>query len=376
MLDDLTGITVVSLEQAVAAPFASCKLADAGATVIKIERSEGDFARRYDRMAKGQSAYFVWLNRGKSSVALDIKDPGDAQSLLKLIDRADVFIQNLSVGAAARAGFAHEELRKRNPRLITCNISGYGTDGPYRNMKAYDLLVQAESGLCDITGPPDSPSRVGVSVSDIAGGMYAHAAILQALYRREQCNEGRNIDVSLFDAMADWMTVPLLQQEYGDTALKRAGLHHLTIAPYGSYLCKDKQHVLFSIQNEREWHRFCCDVIEDELMLADERFADNTSRVSNRPALDERIAAALTKLPRETVIRRFDESRIAYGLLNTVDDLIRHPQLRRVSVATPGGEIQMPAPPARIGGAELKIRAVPEVGEGNSEFFRSTTMGS
>jgi crotonobetainyl-CoA:carnitine CoA-transferase CaiB-like acyl-CoA transferase len=373
MLSDLSNVTVVSLEQAVAAPYASCKLADAGANVIKIERSEGDFARRYDRLVKGQSAYFVWLNRGKSSVTLDIKNPKDKETLLRLIDQADVFIQNLAVGAAERAGFAHAELRRKNPRLITCNISGYGEEGPYRNMKAYDLLVQAESGLCDITGPPDSPSRVGVSVCDIAGGMYAHAAILQALYCREQSNEGRNIDVSLFDAMADWMTVPLLQQEYGGKTLKRTGIHHLTIAPYGSYPCKDGKQVLFSIQNEREWEQFCRVVIEDDAILADKRFVDNTSRVANREALDERIVIALTKHPREAITQRFDDARIAYGLLNSVGDLAHHPQLRRVPVMTPSGEIQMPAPPARIGGAELEIRSVPDIGQTNPGLAKPLT---
>ncbi len=363
MLDDLNDITVVSLEQAVAAPYASCKLADAGAKVIKIERSEGDFARRYDRLVKGQSAYFVWLNRGKNSLVLDIKNPADANKLLKLIDEADVFIQNLSVGAADRAGFGHYVLRKKNPRLITCNISGYGDSGPYAKMKAYDLLIQAESGLCNITGSTDSPSRVGVSVCDIAAGMYAHAAILQALYHRKHSGTGRNIDVSLFDSMADWMTVPLLQQEYGDITLQRAGLHHLTIAPYGAYQCKNNASVLFSIQNEREWEQFCQHVIEDTSLLTDERFIDNTRRVQNRKALDALLIPALIQLPRPLVIERFEQARIAYGLLNTVADLANHPQLRLMTVKTPNGEIQMPAPPARINGDELYVKPVPDKGE-------------
>lgn len=363
MLDDLKDITVVSLEQAVAAPYASCRLADAGARVIKIERNEGDFARRYDRFVKGQSAYFVWLNRGKESMTLDIKDKQDADLLRQIIAKADVFIQNLSSGAAARAGFGHETLREIRSELITCNISGYGQTGPYQNMKAYDLLVQAESGLCAITGPDESPSRVGISVCDIAAGMYAHAAILQALYQRQQSGKGRNIDVSLFDAMADWMSVPLLQYDYGKVELERAGLHHLTIAPYGAYPCKNNETVLFSVQNEREWESFCKQVLMDGMLAQDARFKDNTARLQNRIELDLHIKGVFEQQSRKDIIEKLKKAEIAFGLLNTVGDLVAHPQLRRVPVETSLGEIKLPAPPAQLGGKELALGKVPGLGE-------------
>ena len=362
MTGALDGLLVVSLEQAVAAPYCSSRLADAGARVIKVERPEGDFARGYDRVAKGESAYFVWLNRGKQSIALDIKEPGDKALLGRMIAAADVFIQNLAPGAAARAGFGSADLRARHPRLIACDISGYGEDGPYAEMKAYDLLVQAESGLAAITGRPEGPGRVGVSVCDIAAGMYAHAAILEALLARQTTGEGRAVAVSLFDGLADWMTVPLLHQVYGGRAPARVGLSHPSIAPYGVYACSDGE-VVISIQNEREWQRFCAEVLGQESLAGDPRFADNSARVANRPALDGEIAKVFGALARATVIERLTAARIAYGAVNSVADLANHPQLRRSPVETPSGALELVAPPARIAGSEASLGSVPACDE-------------
>ncbi|MEM9735913.1 MAG: CaiB/BaiF CoA-transferase family protein, partial [Pseudomonadota bacterium] len=256
-MGDLSGLLVVSVEQAVAAPYASAQLADAGARVIKIERPEGDFARRYDGLVAGQSAYFVWLNRGKEAICLDLKAKADREILAAMVAQADVFLQNLAPGAIERLGFAPEELRRRNPRLITCSVSGYGADGPYREMKAYDLLIQAEAGLAEITGNPQGPARDGVSVCDIAAGMGAHQAILQALFARERSGEGRAIQISLFGAMADWMNVPYLQHRYGGKAPGRPGLQHPSIAPYGAFPTGDGKTLLIAVQNEREWQRLC-----------------------------------------------------------------------------------------------------------------------
>ena len=369
MADELKGIQVLSLEQAVAAPYASSRLADAGARVIKIERPEGDFARGYDALVGGQSAYFVWLNRGKQSLVADIKDQSDAALLDRVLRRTDVFIQNLMPGAAARAGFGSDVLRQRYPRLITCDISGYGDDGPYRNMKAYDLLVQAESGLCSVNGTADQPARVGVSVCDIAAGMYAHQAILQALFARERSGQGQAISVSLFAAMADWMNVPYLQFRYGGRVPPRTGLHHPTIAPYGAYPCGDGQHILFSIQNEREWARLRDDVLERADLAQDPRFADNPSRVANRPALDAIVCESLGRWPRKQVADRLRAAKIAYGMLSSLDDLCRHPQARLATVESPGGPVDLLAPPPIVDGAAPALGAVPKLGE-HSDLIR------
>ena len=358
MAGPLDGLLVVSLEQAVAAPYCSSRLADAGARVIKVERPEGDFARGYDRVARGQSAYFIWLNRGKESIALNIKDGADKALLARLIARADVFIQNLAPGAAARAGFGSEDLRRRHPRLVTCDISGYGEQGPYAEMKAYDLLVQAESGLAAITGRPEGPGRVGVSVCDIAAGMYAYMAVLEALIERQRSGGGKAIAVSLFDGMADWMTVPLLHQAYGGRAPARAGLNHPSIAPYGAYAAADGE-VVLSIQNEREWRRFCAEVLARPALAEDPHFADNPARVANRPALDREIAAVFGTLGRDALIGRLRAAGIAYGALNSVAELDCHPQLRRTAVETPGGAVELVAPPARVGGETVALGAVP-----------------
>lgn len=367
-MDDLSGLLVVSLEQAVAAPYCSGRLADAGARVIKIERPEGDFARRYDHAVKGQSSYFVWLNRGKESLVLDIKDEGDKALLSRLLSRADVFIQNLAPGAAERAGFGSAEWRRRNPRLITCDITGYGEEGPYAEMKAYDLLVQAESGLCSINGGPEAPARVGVSVCDIAAGMSAHASILQALYARERTGRGRGIKTSLFAGMADWMSVPYLHLVYGGKAPERSGLDHPSIAPYGPYRCADGA-VLISIQNEREWKSLCETVLRLPGLATEAPFHENSSRVAHRAELNRRIEAVLAALPRAEVEARLRAAQVAYGGLNSVAEFARHPQLRTLPVETPGGPVDLIAPPAQVVGDELRLRPVPAVGA-QSEAIR------
>jgi crotonobetainyl-CoA:carnitine CoA-transferase CaiB-like acyl-CoA transferase len=370
----LDGLLVVSLEQAVAAPYASSRLADAGARVIKIERPEGDFARRYDNYARGESAYFVWLNRGKQSLTLDIKNADDAALLHRLLARADVFIQNLAPGAAARAGFGSADLRARRPELITCDISGYGEDGPYRDMKAYDLLVQAETALASVTGTPDAPGRVGVSVCDIACGMASHAAILEALIARGITGAGRALACSLFDGMADWMNVPFLQYAYGNGMPPRLGLNHPSIAPYGAYACSDGSEVVIAIQNQREWRRLCAEVLDDAGMADDPLFAGNLARVANRPALDARINAVFGSLTRAQLVTRLSAAQIAYGAVNSVADFAAHPQLRRATVETAGGPVDLAAPPVRVDGRAPALRPVPALGE-HSETIRAEFGG-
>lgn len=362
MASDLSGLFVVSVEQAVAAPYLSGRLAEAGARVIKIERPEGDFARQYDHLVHGESAYFVWLNRGKESVCLDLRQEDDKALLEEMISRADVFIQNLAPGAISRLGFAPERLRAENPRLITVSISGYGEDGPYRDLKAYDLLVQAESGLSSITGNEEGPARVGVSVCDISAGMTAHQAVLQALFARERTGEGRHIAVSLYHALADWMNVPYLQFAYGGKTPARSGLNHPTIAPYGAYAGSDGKEVLFSIQNEREWVILCRDVLGREEVAADPRFNSNSNRVANREALDGIIASVFGTLPRDEIAARLEAARIAYGRVSTMDDLLAHPQNRYVEADTPTGPVRLLAPGALVDGQSPAFGPVPALG--------------
>ena len=375
----LEGILVVSLDQAVAAPYTASRLADAGARVIKVERPGGDFARRYDTVVNGESAYFVWLNRGKESVELDIKDAGDAALLERMIGQADVFIQNLAPGAAERAGFGSVALRARLPSLITCDISGYGDDGPYRDMKAYDLLVQGESGLASITGAPEGPSRVGVSVCDIAAGMYALTGILEALYERQRTGLGKGVQVSLFDAMADWMSVPLLYHDFTGRGPARVGLRHPSITPYEAFETEDGERVIISIQNEREWVNLCQQVLERPSMASDRRFAGNEARNENRAAVIAEIQAVFSNLTRETLTARLKEARIAYGAVNSPADLAAHAQLRRAPVATPGGTIDAVAPPVRLAGEEPDLRPVPGLGEQSAAIraeFAATNEGT
>ncbi len=359
MSGPLDGLLVVALEQAVAAPYCSCRLADAGARVIKIERRGGDFARHYDRVAHGESANFVWLNRGKESIVLDIKDPADLALARRIIGRADVFLQNLAPGAAARAGLDPDDLRRANPRLVTCAISGYGEDGPYHRMKAYDLLVQAESGLCSLTGTPDAAGRVGVSVCDIAAGMAAYQGILEALLARQESGRGGHLSVSLFDGMADWMAVPLLHYEHTGEAPPRVGLRHPSIAPYGVFATLDGAEIVISIQNDREWAAFCDIVLRRPDWATAGAYATNPDRVANRESLDSAIAARFASLDLTELRELLDRARTAYGLVNGIDGLSRHSALRRVTAGTPSGPVDLPAPPVRHAGQDIPRRAVP-----------------
>ena len=358
----LEGLLVVALEQAVAAPYCSSRLADAGARVIKIERAEGDFARGYDTAAGGMSSYFVWLNRGKESLVADIKKPADADLLHALLSKADVFIQNLAPGAAERAGFGSATLREKYPRLITVDISGYGPGNSYTDMKAYDLLVQAESGLAEITGHPAGPGRVGVSVCDIACGMSAHAAILEALIARSITGEGSAIETSLFAGMADWMNVPLLYFEGTGAAPQRMGLAHPSICPYGAFALKDGSLVLISIQNEREWTNFCRVVMDDADLPSKPGYESNTIRVANRTHVDGHVGSVFATLGREAAEHRLREAGTAYGFVNTVSELVHHPALRRIAVETPNGPVSIVAPPTTRDGAAPRLGAVPDIG--------------
>ena len=359
----LDGILVLSLEQAVAAPYCASRLADAGARVIKVERPEGDFARRYDAAVYGQSTYFVWLNRGKESLVADIKDPADAALLHRILAQADVFIQNLAPGAAARAGFGSETLREQHPSLITVDVSGYGEGHSYETMKAYDLLVQAESGLAAITGHPAGPGRVGVSACDIACGMAAHAGILEALIERARTGIGRTLKVSLFDGMADWMNVPLLYFEGTGQAPTRQGLAHPSICPYGAFPTQDGTPILISIQNEREWQSFCTTVLGNPTLPTQPGFDSNTTRVANRPQVDALIATQFATLTLEQATTRLTQAKTAYGRVNDLQALANHPALRRLPVQTPNGPATLIAPPVLTPDTPTHLRPVPALGQ-------------
>jgi itaconate CoA-transferase len=364
----LSGIIVVSLEQAVAAPFATRQLADLGARVIKVERPEvGDFARGYDRTVKGLASHFVWLNRSKESVTLDLKQDGAKEILNRLIESADVFVQNLAPGATGRLGFGAQTLRERHPSLIVCDVSGYGSSGPYRDKKAYDLLVQCEAGVVSITGTPDSPSKVGVSIADIACGMYAYSGILAALFRRERTGEGAAIEVSLFEALAEWMGFPAYFTMYGGKEPPRTGASHAAIAPYGPFECGDGEVIFLGIQNEREWERFCEAVLEQPALANDERFASNSERVENRDDLHQEIEAILEELSSQEAIERLDDAKIANARMRTVRDFLEHPQLeargRWREVGSPVGPLRALLPPAIMDGEEPVMAPIPEVGE-------------
>lgn len=352
---------VVSLEQAVAAPLASYRLAEAGARVVKIERPEGDMARGYDRAANGVASYFAWLNRGKESVALDLRDEADRRVMDGLVERADVFIQNLAVGAVERLGYGAGELRARRPELIACDISGYGADGPYARMKAYDLLVQAESGLLSVSGPPGPLGRIGVSVADIGTGTTAALAICQALVRRERTGEGAHLTTSLFATMADWMTVPLLHHDYLGRAPERVGLAHPSISPYGGFTSADGDVVLISIQADREWVVLCREVLDRPDLAEDPELATNVGRVADRDRTDGAVAEAFATLTTEELRRRLSAARIAFGMVNDVAGLSRHPQLRRVTAAHEAGRVDLPAPP--VGADWERPSAIPALDE-------------
>lgn len=356
---DLDGLLVVSLEHAVAAPYASCKLADAGARVIKVERPEGDFAREYDQYVHGESAYFVWINRGKESVCLNLKDEDDRSVFGSLLAEADVFIQNLGPGVMERLGFPLESLREKYASLIVCSISGYGSEGPYRDQKAYDLLIQAETGLSAINGTEHGPARVGVSVCDIAAGMTAYQAILQGLLGRHKTGEGRLIEVSLFHAMADWMNVPYLQYRYGGKKPAPMGLKHPTIAPYGAYSCADGKVILISVQNNREWAQLCAKVLGKPELAELEGWATNEERVANREKVDACVGDYFGSVDRETAVASLTGAKIAFGRLSDLDDLLAHPQHRLVSVRVNGENVEMLAPGAMVDGEHPTFGSIP-----------------
>ena len=358
----LDGLLVVSLEQAVAAPFVSSRLADAGARVIKIERPEGDFARNYDHVVNGDSAYFVWLNRGKESISMDLSQPQEILLLRSMLKKADVLIENFKPGSLAKLGVVLEELREEYPQLITCSISGYGSHGDWSKMKAYDLLIQAETGMASITGSADAPGRVGVSVADIAAGMYSWSAILEALIARGISGNGRHIEVSLFDALADWMAVPLLWYDYGGKAPGRVGLSHPSICPYGAFKTADGKTLLLSIQNEREWRRFCGDILADEAFA--ELYPNNSIRLENREEIDSLVAETLGKMTHSVAASKLKKAEIAYGTLNDLQGLSTHSELRRAKISNPNTEIKIPAPPAICDKKPLEILGgVPELNQ-------------
>ena len=371
----LDGITVVALEQAVAAPFATRQLADLGARVVKIERpGTGDFARHYDETVEGLASHFVWLNRSKESLTLDLKGEGAGEILGRLMGSADVFVQNLAPGAAERLGLGAAELRERHPRLVHCSISGYGEGGPYTQKKAYDLLVQCEAGLVSITGTPETPSKVGISVADIAAGMYAYSGILSALLRRERTGEGATLAVSMLEALGEWMGFPAYFAGYGGEEPKRSGASHAAIAPYGPFVCADGQTVFLGIQNEREWDAFCDGVLGSPGMSEEERFRTNTRRVENREALHAEIERVFSGFPSDEAIERLEAAGVANARMRTVRGFLDHPQLeardRWREFGSPAGPLRGLLPPATLEGTEPKMAPVPAIGEHTEGILR------
>jgi crotonobetainyl-CoA:carnitine CoA-transferase CaiB-like acyl-CoA transferase len=379
MRHPLRGITVVALEQAVAAPLATRQLADLGARVIKIERpGDGDFARRYDRTVHGQSSYFVWLNRGKESLELDIKDVADRALLDTLIDNADVFVHNLVPGAVERLGLDAETLRTARPELIHCSISGYGPDGPYRSKKAYDLLVQCETGLVASTGTPDEPAKAGVSIADIATGMYAYSGILTALYDREHTGRGASLQVAMIDALGEWMSQPAYFSRYGGEPPRRTGARHPSISPYGPYRTGAGT-VFFGVQNEREWTVLCREVLLLPELLDDPRFVTNVDRVAHNDELTSIIERVFAELDAEQLVTRFDQVGIANARLRTPAEFTQHPQLaarqRWRPVDTPGGTVEALLPPVVVDTWEPVMNAVPALGEHNDAIRAEFASG-
>jgi itaconate CoA-transferase len=376
----LEGVTVVSLEQAVAAPFATRQLADLGARVIKVERpGVGDFARGYDETVMGMSSHFVWLNRSKESLALDLRQDEAKEILRRLVARADVFVQNLAPGAAARLGFGAEELRGEHPRLVYCSISGYGEEGPYTEKKAYDLLVQCEAGLVSITGTPETPSKVGISAADIAAGMYAYSGVLSALFRRERMGVGATLEVSMLEALGEWMGFPAYFAGYGGEEPRRSGAAHSAIAPYGPFECGDGEVIFLGIQNEREWKKFCEEVLGREGMAKDHRFDKNSGRVENRDELYAEIESVFSGLSSEEVIERLEGAGVANARMRTVRQFLDHPQLearnRWREFGSPVGSLRGLLPPATLNGAEPVMTPIPEVGEHNEKLLAELGYG-
>lgn len=370
----LDGLVVVSCEQAVAAPLATRHLADLGARVIKVERpGGGDFARGYDRTVRGMSSHFVWLNRSKESIALDLKDPAGVETVLRLLERADVFVQNFAPGAAERLGLGAAALRARFPRLVTCSISGYGASGPFRDAKAYDLLIQSEAGLVSITGTEEAPAKAGIPAADIGAGMYAFSGILAALYERDRTGVGTEVEVSLFDSLTEWMGYPLYYAAYGGTPPRRTGTSHAAIAPYGTFAAGDGTEVVLSIQNEREWVAFCTDVLRTPELAVDPRFATGAGRVAEREALQAAIDAVLSTLTGEELLDRLAGARIAHARQRELADVLTHPQLsardRWTEVDSPVGPLRALRPPITLPGRPARMGAVPEVGEHTEEIL-------
>ncbi|MER6152703.1 CaiB/BaiF CoA transferase family protein [Streptomyces hirsutus] len=364
----LSGVTVVSLEQAVAAPYATRQLADLGARVIKVERpGEGDFARRYDTTVHGHSSYFVWLNRSKESLTLNLKDPRGREILHRLLAGADVFVQNLAPGAAGRLGLGTDDLARRHPRLIPCTVSGYGTSGPWADRKAYDLLVQCQTGLVSLTGTPEGTARTGISVADIAAGMYAYSGVLTALYTRATAGTVHPVEVSLFEALAEWMGQPAYYTRYGGSQPPRLGTRHATIAPYGTYRTADGREVLFSIQNEREWTALCTEFLGLPELTDDPRFATGSARVTHREELDAVIAERFARSDADELLEDLEAVGIACAGVNDVAAFLGHPVLaardRWREVAVPGATVETLLPPADLAGLPPRMDPVPAVGE-------------
>jgi len=372
----LSDLLVVSIEQAVAAPYATSRLAEAGARVIKIEKPPaGDFARRYDAAAHGESTYFVWLNQGKESAVLDFKQPADMQLLRALVRRADVFIHNLAPGAMERAGLRLEEVRQENPRLITCAISGYGENNDYADMRAYDNLVQGEVGVFAVTGNASGPAKVGMSICDISAGVHAYMGILEALLERHRTGRGRHVSVSLFESVADWMSVPILFQQYTGQVAERTGLNHASIAPYGAYAAGDGQPIMISVQNDDEWVRFCTTVLQSPEIARHPLFSTNPDRVRHREALNEFIRKALAPINKETFIARLRQAQVAYGLIRSVQEVLHHPALSITEVDTPTGPVQLPR--RAIPRTSLTERkAVPALGAHTEAIRREFATGT
>ena len=364
----LDGLLVVSVEQAIAAPFASRQLADLGARVIKIERpGVGDFARAYDHTVRGLASHFVWTNRSKESLTLDLKRPEALDVLRRLVSRADVFLHNLAPGAMGRLGFGAATLREEHPRLVVCEISGYGTSGPYRDKKAYDLLVQSEAGLVSITGTPETPSKVGISIADIAAGMYAFSSILAALVRRAKTGTGALLDISMLDALSEWMGYPAYYAGYGGTPLPRTGARHAAIAPYGPYVAGDGHVVYLGLQNEREWARFCADVLDRPALVSDPRFSSNALRVEHHDELEKIIVGAFADKTAQRVVDKLEAAQIANARMNTVDEFLEHPQLaargKWQQVDSPVGPLRALVPPYGFDDVEPKMGRIPALGE-------------
>ncbi|RZU34150.1 CaiB/BaiF CoA transferase family protein [Blastococcus saxobsidens] len=374
MVRPLDGITVVSIEQAVAAPFATRQLADLGARVIKVERpGAGDFARGYDESIQGQSSYFVWLNRSKESLTCDLKSPDGVAVVERLLETADVFVQNLAPGAAARLGLGAQQLRAKFPRLIVCDVSGYGSTGPWSGHKAYDLLIQCEAGLVSLTGTPEQPAKVGISVADIAGGMYAYSGVLTALLQRGITGEGSVVEVSLFESLAEWMGSPAYYTAGSGRSPARVGMEHATIAPYGPFTVGDGAVVLLAVQNEREWKSLCEQVLGDPALATDERFVRNSARVANREELNALITARLGRLDEAQAVSLLQDADVAHARVNDVQGMLDHPVLsgrgRWRTVGTPGGPVQALVPPATVSGVEPRMDPVPAVGEHTDQLL-------